>query len=146
MAKESALWQRVRKAGKHLARCGFGVHMTRIENACGLGTPDVEGSIDGQQIWVELKSCKRPVRPTTVIRPKVREGQDIWLGDRVKSGFRHCYVLIQVGESHKAKLYLIPGDRYGSIIATEAKLQGLSVLSDPSLPVAEVLMRATEGF
>lgn len=146
MALESALWQRVRKAGVHLRKCGFGVHLCRIENDAGAGNPDVEGCIDGDQLWIELKSCERPKRPSTCIRPKVRPSQDIWQQERVRAGCRVCYVLIQVGENRAARLYLIPGNLYPKIICPEAELGAMSVLSSPTLPLPEVLLRATEGF
>lgn len=146
MSLERELWKRVRKAGIHLRKCGFGVHLCRIENDAGAGNPDVDGCIDGGQIWLELKSCTRPVRPSTPIRPKVRQSQDIWLQERVRAGCRVCFVLIQVGESQDARLYLIPGNLYPKIICPEAELESMSVLSSPTLSLPEVLLRAIEGF
>jgi hypothetical protein len=146
MALERELWKRMRKAGIHLRKCGFKVHLCRIENDAGAGNPDVEGCIDGGQIWIELKSCERPKRASTSIRPKVRVSQDIWLQERVRAGCRVCYVLIQVGEAQAARLYLIPGHLYPKIICPEAELESMSVLSSPVLSLPEVLLRATEGF
>ena len=146
MARESALWKRVRKAGIHLRKCGFGVHLCRIENDAGAGNPDVEGCIDGGQLWLELKSCDRPKRLSTCIRPKVRPSQDIWLQERVRAGCKICFVLIQVGDAAASRLYLIPGNLYPKIISPEAELERMSVLSSPTLPLPEILLRATEGF
>jgi hypothetical protein len=122
------------------------VHLCRIENDAGAGNPDVEGCIDGAQIWIELKSCSRPVRATTAIRPKLRPSQDIWLQERVRAGCRYAWVLLQVGDAAASKLYLIPGNRYHEIICPETELTRMSVLSSPTLPVPHVLLRATEGF
>lgn len=145
MALEAALWQRVKRGGKHLRACGYGVHLCRVENDAGSGHPDVEGAIDGIQIWVELKSCSRPKRDTTPCRPKLRTSQEEWMGERIAAGERKCFVLIQVGEAHSARLYLIPGHRYVETIAPESYLAALSVC-DPASSVPSVLLRATEGF
>lgn len=146
MALESALWKRVKAASTHLKRCGFGVHLKRIENSVGSGHPDVEGCIDGAQIWLELKSEARPKRITTSIRFKVRPSQDIWLQERVRAGCRSCFALLQVGDGAASKLYLVPGHRYPNIITPEPELERLSVLRDPTLSLPEILLRAAEGF
>jgi hypothetical protein len=145
MALESSLWKRVKDAGTHLKRCGFGVHLKRIENSVGSGHPDVEGAIDGSQIWLELKSEERPKRPSTKIRFKVRTSQNIWLRERVRAGFRACWVLLQVGDAAESRLYLVPGHMYESIVTTEAELERMSV-TPPTLSLPEILLRATEGF
>lgn len=146
MALEKALWQRVRKGGLHLRACGFGTHLCRIENDAGEGNPDVEGCIDGDQVWIELKSKVRPKRASTVIQFKVRPSQSIWHKQRVAAGCRHNFVLAQVGEAHNARLYLIPGKFYDEVVTTEARLGELSVLPSPDLPLGEVLLRAREGY
>jgi hypothetical protein len=145
MALESALWKRVRSAGTHLKHCGFKVDLKRIENSVGSGHPDVEGAIDGVQIWIELKSEERPKRTATKIRFKVRTSQDIWLQERVRAGFRQCWVLAQVGDAAASKLYLVPGHLYPNITTTEAELERMSVIA-PTSSLPEILVRATEGF
>lgn len=145
MAYEAALWKRVKSAGTHLKRCGFPIVLKRIENDVSSGHPDVEGCIDGEQIWIELKSCDRPKRATTAIRPKVRPSQDIWLQERVRAGSRRCWVLIQVGDGPASRLYLIPGHMYPRIITPESELERMSVCS-PTLSLPEILLRAAEGF
>ena len=146
MALERALWQRVRKAGLQLKKEGHGVHLTRIENMVGEGTPDVEGCIDSVQIWAELKSCARPARSTTPIRPKKRQSQTDWHRDRTQAGFKNLFVLIQVGEASQAKLYLIPGNLANQITSTENELELMSVLSYSSMPMTQVLLRARGGW
>lgn len=145
MAYEAALWKRVKSAGTHLKRCGFKVDLKRIENEAGSGHPDVEGVIDGEQIWIELKSCDRPKRPSTPIRPKVRPSQDIWLQERVRAGFRKAWVLIQVGEGAASRLYLIPGHLYPRIVTPEAELEAMSKCP-PTASLPEILLTAAEGF
>ena len=39
--------------------------LDRIENVVGVGTPDVNYCIDGVDGWIEMKSPKEPVRPTS---------------------------------------------------------------------------------
>lgn len=146
MALEKSLWKRCLTGIKHLQKCGFKTHFCRLENSAGEGNPDVDGCIDGAQIWLELKSCMRPARPTTVIRPKCRESQSIWHRERANAGCRTNFVLIQVGESRDARLYLIPGNRYDEITAVESYLAAMSVLTDSACSVADMLVRAAEGY
>lgn len=145
MAKERSLWQRCLTGISDLKKCGHATHFCRLENSAGEGNPDVEGVINGDQCWIELKSNLRPVRPSTVIRSKTRESQSIWHNARTAAGSRIHWVLIQVGEAHNAKLYLIPGRYYDNIIATEADLRAMSVI-EPSKKMAYVLLRACEGW
>lgn len=145
MARESSLWQRCLNGIKHLRKCGHAAHFCRLENSAGEGNPDVEGVLNGDQCWIELKSNDRPKRPMTPVRSKTRESQSIWHRERTEAGSRIHWVLIQVGEAHAAKLYLIPGSFYDEIIVPEDDLERLSVIA-PETPVAEVLLRACEGW
>lgn len=146
MARESALWARIKTAITELRHKKHVVDLQRLENAVGTGHPDVEGCIDGAQIWIELKSnLKHPVRSTTIIHPKLRQSQSEWHRDRTAAGSRCHWVLIQVGDGSKASLYLIPGDRYAEIHASEPELELLSVVP-PTIPLAELLLRALRGW
>jgi hypothetical protein len=146
VALEKALWQRVKKGGVALKLLGHRIVLTRIENLVDDGTPDVDGCINSRQIWVELKSCDRPVRASTPIRPKVRPSQSDWHRERTAAGCRHNFVLIQVGEASQAKLYLIPARDYDLIVAPEIDLEMLSVLSYSTVPMTQVLLRAAAGW
>jgi len=120
--------------------------MERIENAAGAGMPDVGGCMDGVSFWIELKSETRPKRPTTAIRPKLRESQSEWFRERCAAGCRFCFILLQVGHARASRLYLVPGDRYDDCKAvTEAELTELSVVS-PTATVADILLRAANGW
>ena len=147
MARESALWDRIRDTAiPTLLATGHAVDLQRLENLVGVGHPDVEGCIDGQQVWVELKSEARPKRKDTPIRPKLRTSQSEWHKTRASVGFRHNWVLLQVGSSRAARLYLLPGDRYDDIKAvTEAELTELSVVP-PTATAADVLARCIRGW
>lgn len=145
MAFEKALWQRVKNAGLSLRKCSHGVHLCRIENSAGEGHPDVEGSINGNQVWLELKSEERPKRPGTSIRFKTRPSQAIWHTFRRNAGAKDNFILAQVGEAHEARLYLIPGDRYNEIIAPEPKLAEMS-LCRPTDHLMDILLIAARSF
>lgn len=145
MARETSLWQRCLTGIKNLKACGHKTHFCRLENSAGEGNPDVEGCINGEQTWIELKSCDRPKRVNTLIHPKCRESQSIWHRERTNAGSRMHWVLIQVGEAHQAKLYLIPGSSYDEIKATEAELAAMSVCPENASP-ATVLLRSCEGW
>lgn len=145
MARESSLWGRCNRAIKLLKKRGHDAHFCRLENSAGEGNPDVEGVLNGDQCWIELKSNDRPVRPMTPIRSKTRESQSIWHRERTDAGSRIHWVLIQVGEAHAARLYLIPGSQYDKIIAPECSLAAMSLIT-PDASVPEVLLRACEGW
>jgi len=146
MARESSLWQRMKKAGKVLAEEGHKVDLQRLENAAGAGHPDVEGCIDGVQVWIELKSELRPKRPSTMIRPKCRDSQRDWHKARSEAGCRTNFVLLQVGEAYSARLYLIPGNLYTQITAIEADLDLISCINPALTTPADMLLRATLGW
>jgi hypothetical protein len=147
MARESALWQRIKKTGiKTLVNSGYRVHLSRIENSVGVGQPDIEGCINGRQTWIEMKSEMRPKRIDTPIRPKCQESQVNWHKERTAAGSRTHWILIQVGEDHDALLYLIPGMYYERIkCIAEVELKALSAVP-PKASVADVLIRATQPW
>lgn len=145
MALESSLWQRCKTGIKTLAWQGHKLDVQRVENAATSGHPDIEGCIDGSQLWIELKSCARPVRRDTPIRPKKRQSQEIWHAARTKAGGRQHWILIQVGDDHDARLYLIPGCLYEKTTAVESVLAGMSVVS-PRSTTADCLLRASKGW
>lgn len=147
MALESALWKRCKTAGVALRNSGHLVDLKRVEpsGTIGCGMPDVEGCINGSQLWIELKSCPRPARLSTAIRPKKRLSQDIWHKERVRAGCKINWVLIQVGEDHEALLYLVPAKYYDQITTTEDNLRILSVVP-PTATVPDILLRAIRGW
>lgn len=145
MARESELWQRCKNGAKSLRQDGHLIDLQRVENLVGCGHPDVEGCIDGRQVWIELKSCSRPARPDTPIRPKARMSQEIWHAERVKSGCRCNWILIQVGEGSESALYLIPGNRYADIKVPESQLKLLSAVPR-HWSLSSILWRAAEGW
>lgn len=146
VARESSLWTRLSGTGVPALRArGHRVDLQRVENVAVSGHPDVEGCIDGAQVWIELKSNLRPKRAGTPIRPKCRESQSIWHKQRAAAGCNYAWILLQVGEHHNARLYLVPGNLYDHITAPESILEILSVC-DPAISPADVLLRAVQGY
>jgi len=145
VARESALWQRMRDGCTLLRKMGHKIDATRIENEIGVGFPDVDVCIDGRPAQIELKSEDRPARANTVIRPKVRDSQRDWHRDRCRAGCRYNWVLLQVGEAAHASLYLVPGCYYEKITATEDDLLLLS-LCQPKDTMVEVLLTVKRGW
>ena len=91
MPKESLLWKQLRD---NLPK----VHWQRIETGItGAGVPDVNGCLDGKEVWVELKRVKgRQIG----LRPM----QIAWLATRTKYGGRG-YVLAKKDKT--IKLYSV---------------------------------------
>lgn len=95
---ESGLWNTIRKNLKGTP----GLHMERIENVVGVGTPDVNICHEGKEAWVELKLIRSfPKRSTTPVRiPHFKEEQLYWIQERAKAGGR-AWLFVQVqGEGY----------------------------------------------
>ncbi len=106
--KEKSLWKWLKNAKK--AYYGA-LHMGRIENNVGSGMPDVEGHLNYHgQFWIELKVCKRPMRISTPVRPKIREAQVEWIKRRSRIG-GNVWLLIQIGKER----YLVHGKHVEAI-------------------------------
>ena len=103
-ARETSLWTWLRKGGKSLEP---GLHMTRIENLVGEGTPDVEGFYNYKQFWCELKAVAQPAKPTTLIDCELRTEQLRWHRRRYLAGCENTWILIQVGSGINCKRFLI---------------------------------------
>jgi hypothetical protein len=148
MARETALWQRLKAAGKRMRAAGRKLHMERIENSAGAGIPDVDYILEGSPtIWLELKTCLRPKRETTPLKLLCRQSQCDWHNARTDAGGRTHYILIQVGESYSSALYLVPGWLYERLMepCTEGELLRLSV-SNPSPGPEKIIVRASGGW
>lgn len=98
--KEQLLWDAMkRNRPKRL-------WLSRIENVATDGMPDVFCVFRGQQLWVELKSPRRPKRPTTRFLGDegLRRSQINWHLRAAANGVR-SYVLIR--DDHK-DIFLVP--------------------------------------
>jgi hypothetical protein len=148
MAREKALWQRMKDGATLLTLRRHRVHLKRIENSVGSGHPDVEGCIDGRQVWIELKSEDRPARQTTPLSPAYRHSQRLWHKERCAAGCTHNWILLQIGEGRGARLYLVPGFHYESLMETRATEGHYADLSycDPCAHIDAVLLTASLGW
>lgn len=64
MSKEKHLWQRMREKIKALNLPG---RWERVENAVGVGIPDVNFCVNGAEGWVELKVGQKPAKNSTKV-------------------------------------------------------------------------------
>ncbi len=137
---ETVLWGWLKRARYAFLR---DLHMNRIENLVGKGTPDVEGCLTIEQFWIELKCSDRPKRPTTNVKVKFRPYQPEWHKARRKAGGR-VFVLVQVGSGKKdARRYLV-SSVYLSLLKdgiTEECMCELA-LCDPKATPTEVVRTA----
>ena len=136
---ESNLWKWLAKTRLIFRKA---LHITRIENSAGLGTPDVEGCF-GNQFWMELKCSARPAKVDTPIKPKFQPQQVPWLQKRAAAGGK-AFVLLQVGAGGSAARYLIPAgsaqclEEYGMTIA---QLETCSIV-DPKASAEQIIREA----
>lgn len=79
-------------------------HWQTISGLAQGGVFDINGCLNGTEIWVELKQAERPKTNRGSIRPKVQPGQPAWEALRTQAGGR-CYVAILVGPD----FYVLPG-------------------------------------
>ena len=145
MSRETSLWNWLKKSRIELRD---ELHINRIENSLGKGTPDVEGYLYyGGQFWIELKSSERPKYTSTPIRFKVkdREAQVEWMRRRTLVG-GNTWLLLQVGSGHVAKRYLVLGKYATEIYAgvNEKRLRELTKLSEVKPTPSDVVKRAAK--
>lgn len=98
MKCESMAWDDMRQACRRMDK---DYHATRIENALGAGTPDVNACLAGVEHWAELKGMLRwPVVPEDrVIKldHDLLESQRLWLKARWSAG-GNCWVVLGIRE------------------------------------------------
>lgn len=130
--RETRLWQWLSAARKALRDQ---LHLTRIENSAGLGTPDCEGCYRGRQFWIELKTADRPHDRKTPISVRYEDQQAPWLRRRSRAGGA-AYVLLQVGSAHNARRYLVPASQAEDLETglTESALSEASVCEPTARP------------
>ncbi len=87
----------------------FGDRLDRVENLLLPGMPDINFCGEGRECWIEQKSPKEPVRPTTPLfgsNHKLSTEQKNWFLRQTQSGGR-SFVLITTNK----RWILIGGDR-----------------------------------
>lgn len=144
MSRETGLWKWLERANAMAAR-RKDLHMRRVENLVAEGDPDVEGCYRGGAFNIELKTSERPMRSTTrILGPSdVRRRQVPWARERWAAGGQ-TYFLIQVGSSHRAARYLVPGSLANKIVgATEGELASYSILENPLASPLDVVVLAS---
>lgn len=79
-------------------------HFQRIEGSFQGGIFDLNGCLDGVEVWVEMKQVARPKTARGMIHPEIKIGQVPWEHLRRAAGGR-TFVALMVDQ----KLYLLPG-------------------------------------
>jgi hypothetical protein len=137
--RESRLWSWLSQARRVYKE---DLHIDRVENSIIQGMPDVEGCLLGMQFWIELKCETRPKNPNTLIKPKFQLAQIPWIEKRIAAGGR-AHVLLQVGQGHAARRYLIHGSK--AVLLEngwmEQELRHLA-LSDPKASPEKIILKA----
>lgn len=142
--RETDLWDWLKKTKRTYKKR---LHLSRVENAVGVGMSDVEGCLAdpitevGIQFWIELKCEKRPAREATTIKPRFQPTQEPWHRRRRGSGGR-TFVLLQVGSASGARRYMLWGEQIPMMEKgmTEAQLEEHSVI--PSKATARQIIEA----
>jgi penicillin-binding protein-related factor A (putative recombinase) len=131
---EANLWKWLSKVKKHYKE---DLHLTRLENLVGNGTPDVEGCLCGRQFWIELKCI--PKRTNSLLRIRFQPSQIPWMQRRQRAG-GHVFVLLQVGSAGQAHRYLLNLELFEGKLLYEDEIQNYFVESQ-----IDVLERAAYG-
>ena len=136
--KEKSLWSWLSKARNFYQSK---LLMWRVENAAGMGMPDVEGVLLGKWFAIELKVAKRPKRSNTKIRIRFQPSQ-LWWHKRLEQAEGLSYILIQVEQDR----YLIPGQYIDQLNEglTELQMKNLSVAvagDDPSHIIKQIYLQ-----
>jgi len=130
---EANLWKWLSKAKKHYKE---DLHLNRLENLIGSGTPDVEGCLYGCQFWIELKCI--PKRTNSPLKIRFQPAQIPWMQRRQRAGGR-VFVLLQVG-ARQASRYLLNLEIFEGKLFCENTIQDYLVESQ-----IDVLERAAYG-
>ena len=96
----------------------LGCHASRIENAVGVGIPDIHLCLNGQDLWIETKICR-----TQTYKVPLRGSQFGWHVARARSGGT-SYILVL--HTHNNTLYLHPTTnlaKNGPVITDKTELK-----------------------
>ena len=82
--------------------------VSRVENICESGMPDVNGTWRGLDYWIELKVCdnKNKLRP---VKSLLRTEQSVWITRRMRHG---CRVYVFVRYPDKIAMYHAIGSTF----------------------------------
>jgi hypothetical protein len=144
MTSDGPLWDYMRK------KLGPYGRFTRIENSCGIGTPDIAYTIRvprdplsrGVSGWIELKYLPLlPMRQDTPVHvPSLQLAQVQWLEDEAKAGGR-AWVLLQAGKIYVLLNPAVTRDLYERRLTTK-DLQAAATCSwrPPLFPLAPLCL------
>ncbi len=121
--RESGLWRWLRDGTRDMPL----LHLQRIENSVGSGTPDVEGCLASRTFWIELKVTSL-VGESMRLDLRFRDSQVEWLIRRSRAGGL-CWALIQVGSGHGRHLFLVEGSRVNAFRRKSVRRSELRALS-----------------
>lgn len=113
----------------------FGDRLNRVENFLVPGMPDINFCSGGVECWIEQKSPKEPVRPSTPLfgsNPRVTQDQMNWFLAQRKAGGR-CYFLVTTNR----RWMLLPGD-----IADDINMMTVADLMEHAIWAATKPVRA----
>jgi hypothetical protein len=82
---------------RNLPKCGFPLHLQRVENTATVGTPDLNYCVAGTEGWLELKAWERVRFTGRFTVPKLRPEQAAWLAARCAAGGR-AYLLARINK------------------------------------------------
>lgn len=82
---------------RNLPKVGLPLHLQRVENTAGVGTPDVNYCVGGIDGWLELKAWERARFSGRFTIPKLRPDQAAWLTARCRAGGR-AYLLCRINK------------------------------------------------
>lgn len=113
MKPEARLWQSI-KTRMALPADRF----DRIENSFGAGYPDLNATIDAEDIWIELKAPKEPKRATTALMTSngnhpLMESQINWFIRQRRAG-GIAFILVRTDK----RILLIDGTRHAKVFNT----------------------------
>lgn len=111
----------------------------------GEGMPDVEGCYCGEHFWLELKSARRPRRPSSAVRFRTRPGQIEWAQTRIAAGGATGFLLLVTNANNSARCVYLIGGWHGPALhrgLTEATLESYSVLASVRPSQLDVIIAA----
>ena len=130
---EAALWKWLARARQSVP----GTLLQRVENSAGKGQPDVFGICERVPLFIELKCCEVPKRPSTPLRIIVRPSQIEWHTDWHEAGGR-SFFLIQAGSQR----CLVPWWAWKGRMITLDELRRIKITTDQCTPSEVVLAAA----
>lgn len=141
--RESSLWAWLRDG---LKGSGLRHHVQRVENSVKVGTPDVEGIIEGGlPFWIELK-----VATVLVSRPQLRvetTAHQVFFAQKRWQVGGNSWYLIRAGKHPRWEHFLVPGEHSELLHSRAVDLAWLREVSaaDPRSSPKELMLAAGQA-